>query len=86
MFRKLHIAYTNVMSNPFYRPGDCIRSKKFDSVVHSILGVKEWKFDLADSVSEQKRFLAFSVCWYGTSDVVSFPDPDFSLNAVPDLD
>jgi hypothetical protein len=41
MFRKLHMAYTNVMSNPFYGPGDRIQSKKFEAVVHSILGLKE---------------------------------------------
>jgi len=41
MFRKIHIAYTNVMSNPFYSPGTRIQSKKFDVVVNNILGIRE---------------------------------------------
>jgi hypothetical protein len=41
MFRKLHMAYTNVMSNPFYVPGEPIQSKKFEAVVHSIMGLKD---------------------------------------------
>ena len=37
MFRKLHIAYTNLLSNPFYVPGTSIESKKFFSVVDSLM-------------------------------------------------
>lgn len=37
MFRKLHAAYTDVVCNPFYIPGDPITSKKFDGVVKAIL-------------------------------------------------
>ena len=37
MFRKLRDAYTNVLWNPFYVPGTKIESKKFDSVVSSIM-------------------------------------------------
>lgn len=41
MFRKLHTAYTNVMANPFYSPGERIDSGKFDTTVKSILGIKQ---------------------------------------------
>lgn len=37
MFRKLHTAYTEVVCNPFYVPGDTIKSKMFDEVVSSML-------------------------------------------------
>eukprot|EP00088_Acartia_fossae_P054824 TRINITY_DN632_c0_g1_i1.p1 TRINITY_DN632_c0_g1~~TRINITY_DN632_c0_g1_i1.p1 ORF type:complete len:141 (+),score=9.83 TRINITY_DN632_c0_g1_i1:43-465(+) len=37
MFRKLHVAYTNVMSNPFYTPSTRINSNKFAAVANSIL-------------------------------------------------
>ncbi|XP_034257075.1 trafficking protein particle complex subunit 2-like protein [Thrips palmi] len=37
MFRRLHAAYTDVVCNPFYIPGDHIVSKKFESVVKSIM-------------------------------------------------
>jgi len=37
MFRKLHIAYTNVMSNPFYVPSTKINSNKFSAVASTIL-------------------------------------------------
>ncbi|XP_014231727.1 trafficking protein particle complex subunit 2-like protein [Trichogramma pretiosum] len=37
MFRKLHIAYANVVSDPFYIPGDQIKSKTFDSAVSEIM-------------------------------------------------
>ena len=37
MFRKLHTAYTQLMSNPFYVPGDPINSPKFSAIVKSIL-------------------------------------------------
>ena len=37
MFRKLHTAYTQLMSNPFYVPGDPISSPKFSTIVKSIL-------------------------------------------------
>jgi len=41
MFRKLHIAYANVMANPFYAPATKITSKKFNSVINSLLGIRE---------------------------------------------
>jgi len=41
MFRKLHTAYTNIMANPFYIPGENITSTKFDSMVKSIMGIRE---------------------------------------------
>lgn len=41
MFRKLHAAYTNIMANPFYVPGDKIFSNKFDTVVKNIMGIRE---------------------------------------------
>ncbi|KAJ1519735.1 hypothetical protein ONE63_004991 [Megalurothrips usitatus] len=37
MFRRLHAAYTDVVCNPFYIPGDHIVSKKFEGVVRSIM-------------------------------------------------
>ena len=37
MFRKLHIAYTQLMSNPFYVPGEEIKSKKFEAVVQGLM-------------------------------------------------
>ncbi|KAL7292979.1 hypothetical protein TKK_0013429 [Trichogramma kaykai] len=37
MFRKLHIAYANVVSDPFYIPGDQIKSRAFDSAVSEIM-------------------------------------------------
>jgi len=33
MFRKLHNAYTELICNPFYVPGDPIVSKSFDNLV-----------------------------------------------------
>uniref|UniRef100_UPI00358FE5AE trafficking protein particle complex subunit 2-like protein isoform X2 n=1 Tax=Myxine glutinosa TaxID=7769 RepID=UPI00358FE5AE len=39
MFRKLHTAYTDVMCNPFYTPGDPIQSKTFDDVISSMMQV-----------------------------------------------
>ena len=41
MFRKLHSAYTNVIANPFFTPGERIASNKFDTSVKSILGFRE---------------------------------------------
>ena len=41
MFRKIHIAYTNVISNPFYTPGTKISSKQFNSVINSVLGIRD---------------------------------------------
>ena len=41
MFRKLHTAYTNIMANPFYMPGENISSTKFDSMVKGIMGIRE---------------------------------------------
>ena len=37
MFRKLHNGYSNMLYNPFYVPGTPITSKKFHSVVQSLL-------------------------------------------------
>jgi len=37
MFRKLHSAFCDLMSNPFYLPGSTINSKRFDAVVASIM-------------------------------------------------
>jgi len=37
MFRKLHGAFCDLMSNPFYLPGAEIKSKRFDAVVTSIM-------------------------------------------------
>ena len=41
MFRRLHTAYTNVIANPFFTPGESIASNKFDASVKSILGFRE---------------------------------------------
>ena len=41
MFRKLHTAYTNVVANPFFTPGECIFSKKFDATARAIMGFRE---------------------------------------------
>ena len=41
MFRKIHVAYTNVMSNPFYTPGSKIESKLFNATINSLLGIRE---------------------------------------------
>ena len=41
MFRKLHTAYTNIMANPFYMPGETITSSKFDTMVKAIMGIRE---------------------------------------------
>jgi len=37
MFRKLHSAFCDLMSNPFYLPGTEIHSKRFEGIVNSIL-------------------------------------------------
>jgi len=37
MFRKVHTAFCDLMSNPFYQPGTEIHSKRFEGVVNSIL-------------------------------------------------
>ncbi|KAG8224545.1 hypothetical protein J437_LFUL002149 [Ladona fulva] len=37
MFRNLHSAYTDVVCNPFYIPGDPITSKNFDNTVRRIM-------------------------------------------------
>ncbi|XP_046387141.1 trafficking protein particle complex subunit 2-like protein [Ischnura elegans] len=37
MFRNLHAAYTDVVCNPFYIPGDPITSKNFDNTVRRIV-------------------------------------------------
>ena len=39
--RRLHLAYTNAIANPFYVPGAPIHSKKFDGVVRGLLGLRE---------------------------------------------
>lgn len=39
IFKKLHNAFANVVCNPFYIPGDEIKSKSFDSTVTEILGI-----------------------------------------------
>ena len=39
--RRLHLAFTNAVANPFYVPGQKITSKKFDGVVRSLLGLRE---------------------------------------------
>merc|ERR1712059_127194 len=41
MFRKLHTAYMNMVTNPFYVPGEQIISSKFDAVVRSLMGIRE---------------------------------------------
>ena len=41
MFRKLHTAYTNVMADPFFVPGECIASRKFDTTVRAIMGFRD---------------------------------------------
>ncbi|XP_002736266.1 trafficking protein particle complex subunit 2-like protein [Saccoglossus kowalevskii] len=33
MFRKLHNAYTDMLCNPFYTPGETIKSRSFDKLV-----------------------------------------------------
>jgi hypothetical protein len=37
MFRKLHAAYIDIVSNPFYRAGDKITSRTFYDVVSSMM-------------------------------------------------
>jgi len=37
MFRKLHNAYTDVVCNPFYVPGEAITSKAFTKVVSNMV-------------------------------------------------
>ncbi|KAG5346259.1 TPC2L protein, partial [Acromyrmex charruanus] len=39
IFKKLHAAYSNAVCNPFYIPGDEIKSKSFDTSVLEIMGV-----------------------------------------------
>ncbi|XP_034942997.1 trafficking protein particle complex subunit 2-like protein [Chelonus insularis] len=39
IFRKLHLAYANAVCNPFYIPGDEIKSKAFEAVVNEIMGL-----------------------------------------------
>jgi len=43
MFRRLHNAYTDVICNPFYTPGDEIKSKSFDRVVSSMIVMEKKK-------------------------------------------
>ena len=52
MFRKLHTAYTNVIANPFFTPGQSIASTKFDVSVKTILGFRDHlaKLPARDSV------------------------------------
>ena len=37
MFRRLYNAYTDVICNPFYVPGDTIKAKSFETVVSSMI-------------------------------------------------
>eukprot|EP00118_Oscarella_pearsei_P010335 m.63045 g.63045 ORF g.63045 m.63045 type:complete len:144 (+) comp35129_c0_seq7:600-1031(+) len=37
MFKTLHTAYGDLLSNPFYIPGDQIQSKAFENVVYKLL-------------------------------------------------
>ena len=37
MFRKLHIGYASLLSNPFYNPGTPINSPKFNAVVQTLM-------------------------------------------------
>ncbi|TRY75565.1 hypothetical protein TCAL_04523 [Tigriopus californicus] len=37
MFRKLHTAYTQLLSNPFYTPGEPIESQKFGQIVQGLM-------------------------------------------------
>ena len=37
MFRRLYNAYTDVICNPFYVPGDTIKQKSFENVVSSMI-------------------------------------------------
>ena len=37
MFRRLHNGYTDVVCNPFYTPGDEIKSKSFENIVSTII-------------------------------------------------
>ncbi|XP_015609099.1 trafficking protein particle complex subunit 2-like protein isoform X2 [Cephus cinctus] len=39
IFKKLHAAYANAVCNPFYVPGDQIKSKLFDLAVMEIMGI-----------------------------------------------
>ncbi|XP_064395358.1 trafficking protein particle complex subunit 2-like protein isoform X2 [Halichondria panicea] len=36
LFKSLHVAYTDMLSNPFYTPGTKINSKVFDRVVSGL--------------------------------------------------
>jgi len=37
MFKKIHTAYVTMVSNPFYTPGEVIRSKSFQSTADSLM-------------------------------------------------
>ncbi|XP_070575566.1 trafficking protein particle complex subunit 2-like protein [Ptychodera flava] len=37
MFRKLHNAYTDMLCNPFYTPGETVKSRAFDKVVSNMM-------------------------------------------------
>ena len=37
MFRRIHTAYTQLLSNPFYVPGTPIKSKRFQEVVQGMM-------------------------------------------------
>ncbi|XP_077982556.1 trafficking protein particle complex subunit 2-like protein [Glandiceps talaboti] len=37
MFRKLHNAYTDMLCNPFYIPGETVKSRLFDKVVSQMM-------------------------------------------------
>ncbi|XP_043278228.1 trafficking protein particle complex subunit 2-like protein [Venturia canescens] len=39
IFRKLHVAYANAVCNPFYIPGEQIKSRSFEASVKDIMGL-----------------------------------------------
>lgn len=41
MFRRLHNAYTDVVCNPFYIPGEAITSKAFNKIVSTMIVEKK---------------------------------------------
>ena len=47
MFRKLHLAYAEVVCNPFYELGEKIESKKYNEVVKGMLVEKKNDYNFA---------------------------------------
>ncbi len=41
MFRRLHLAYTQLVCNPFYVPGEKITSRRFEQVARGIMASKQ---------------------------------------------